>query len=334
MEDKILTITIPSYNVEAYLEDCLESFVNSEVMDDIEVLIVNDGSSDRTEEIARRYESKYPNTYRLINKENGGHGSTINTGAAEAKGKYFKVVDGDDWVDTRSFIRLVKVLKEIDADIVASNYTWINHTTKMPEERQEHPFEKIEYNRMYNFEEIVGKTIIDMHATTVKTELYRKAGEQIDEHTFYVDVEFIAFPIPYVQTVYFIEDHVYQYRLGLPGQSMSIQKMQKNLKNHLKVLMRLNQYCNKIEQFAPEANLEYIRELTATILTSQMKIYISFPLKNGMRKKAMKLDAYFYHKNRAVYDKVRNPAVLLLRKTRYAAFPLAVLAFKGRRNSY
>ena len=136
MEDKILTITIPSYNVEAYLEDCLESFVNSEVMDDIEVLIVNDGSSDRTEEIARRYESKYPNTYRLINKENGGHGSTINTGAAEAKGKYFKVVDGDDWVDTRSFIHLVKVLKKIDADIVASNYTWINHTTKMPEERQ------------------------------------------------------------------------------------------------------------------------------------------------------------------------------------------------------
>ncbi|MFQ9344393.1 MAG: glycosyltransferase family A protein [Coprococcus sp.] len=68
MEDKILTITIPSYNVEAYLEDCLESFVNSEVMDDIEVLIVNDGSSDRTEEIARRYESKYPNTYRLINQ--------------------------------------------------------------------------------------------------------------------------------------------------------------------------------------------------------------------------------------------------------------------------
>ena len=79
---------------------------------------------------------------------------------------------------------------------------------------------------------------------------------------------------------------------------------------------------------------DYIRELTATILTSQMKIYISFPLKNGMRKEAMKLDAYFYHKNREVYDRVKNPAVLFLRKTRYAAFPLAVLAFKGRRDSY
>mgnify|MGYP000776209957 FL=1 len=206
------------------------------------------------------------------------------------------MVDGDDWVDTRSFIHLVKVLKESDADIVASNYTWINHTTRMPEKRQEHPFEKIEYNKLYQFEEIVGKTIIDMHATTVKTELFRKADEQIDEHTFYVDVEFIAFPIPYVRTVYFIEEPVYQYRLGLPGQSMSIQKMQKNLKNHLRVLMRLNSYCKKAEKIAPVANLEYIRELTATILTSQMKIYISFPLKNGMRKEAMKLDAYFYHK--------------------------------------
>ena len=115
---------------------------------------------------------------------------------------------------------------------------------------------------------------------------------------------------------------------------MSIQKMQKNLKNHLRVLMRLNSYCKKAEKIAPVANLEYIRELTATILTSQMKIYISFPLKNGMRKEAMKLDAYFYHKNRKVYDRVKNPAVLVLRKTRYAAFPLAVLAFKGRRNSY
>ena len=82
---------------------------------------------------------------------------------------------------------IVKVLKESDADIVASNYTWINHTTRMPEKRQEHPFEKIEYNKLYQFEEIVGKTIIDMHATTVKTELFRKADEQIDEHTFYVD---------------------------------------------------------------------------------------------------------------------------------------------------
>ena len=66
MNEKILTITIPSYNVEAYLEDCLESFVNSEVMDDIEVLIVNDGSSDNTAKIAQRYVDKYETVKKRI----------------------------------------------------------------------------------------------------------------------------------------------------------------------------------------------------------------------------------------------------------------------------
>ena len=115
MDEKILTVTVPSYNVQAYLEDCLESFVNSEVMDDIEVLIVNDGSSDDTATIAERYVSKYENTFRLINKENGGHGSTINTGAREARGKYFKVVDGDDWVDTilLSYVLLLVLYKKL-----------------------------------------------------------------------------------------------------------------------------------------------------------------------------------------------------------------------------
>ena len=136
MEEKILTIVIPSYNVEEYLDECLQSFINSSVMNDVEVLIINDGSLDSTPDIAIKYQEQYPDTFRLINKENGGHGSTINTGVAEAKGKYFKVVDGDDWVNTQSFVELVMRLKKTDIDLVASQYTWINHTTRMPEKRQ------------------------------------------------------------------------------------------------------------------------------------------------------------------------------------------------------
>lgn len=334
MDGKILTVTIPSYNVEAYLEECLDSFINDDVMNEVEVLIVNDGSTDTTADIALRYQERYPETFRLITKENGGHGSTINTGVKEAKGRYFKVVDGDDWVDTEQFVRLVTRLQVEDADIVASNYTWINHTTKLPEKRQEYPFEKVLYDTVYQFDQIVGKTYIDMHATTIKTELLRKANEQIDEHTYYVDVEYIIFPIPFVETVLFLDLNVYQYRLGLPNQSMAISKMQKNLKNHLRVLMRISKYCQKMEGTASEAHLEYMNDIVAATLGSQMKIYISFPLGSGMRTEAMKLDAYFYHHNRRAYDKVKNIAVLLLRKTKYALFPLAVLAFKGRRNSY
>lgn len=331
---KILTITVPSYNVENYLEDCLNSFIDERVLDDIEVLIVNDGSTDATAEIAARYEKKYPQTFRMIMKENSGHGSTINTGVSQAAGIYFKVVDGDDWVDTQSFVRLVEYLKRNPADIVASNYTWIDHTTKQPTKRQEYPYQRIEYGRVYRFAEIVGKAFIDMHAMTIRTELVRKANAPIDEHTFYVDMEFVAFPIPYVETVSFFEDAVYQYRLGLPNQSMSIQKMQKNMRNHMRVLMRLNRYYHQVKEGLAQEKGTYINTVVASMLTSQIKIYVSFPLGSGMRKEIMRLEAYFYRHNREAFELVKNPAVLLMRKTRYLAFPLVVAVFKGRRNSF
>ena len=332
--DKILSISIASYNVEAYLEECLESFVNSKVMDDLEVLVIDDGSSDSSPEIAQWYVDKFPDTFRLIRKENGGHGSTINKGIEVASGKYFKVVDGDDWVNTGNLIRLVEKLKTVDSDIVATNYTWINCETKLPEKRQEDPFRDLEYGREYQFDEIADRTIIDMHAMAVKTELLREMNEKIDEHTFYVDVEYILFPIPYVKTVLFFEEDVYQYRLGMPGQSMSIKKMQKNLKNHLKVLFRINDYCEKMKDKATPAQMNYMNRIVAQTLVSQMKIYISFPLDRKMKKNIIKLDSYFYHHNRDAYDKVANRAVWLLRRTNYRLYPLAVLAFRNRRNSY
>ena len=332
--DKILSISIASYNVEAYLEECLESFVNSKIMDDLEVLVIDDGSSDSSPEIAQWYVDKFPDTFRLIRKENGGHGSTINKGIEVASGKYFKVVDGDDWVNTGNLIRLVEKLKTVDSDIVATNYTWINCETKLPEKRQEDPFRDLEYGREYQFDEIADRTIIDMHAMAVKTELLREMNEKIDEHTFYVDVEYILFPIPYVKTVLFLEEDVYQYRLGMPGQSMSIKKMQKNLKNHLKVLFRINDYCEKMKDKATPAQMNYMNRIVAQTLVSQMKIYISFPLDRKMKKNIIKLDSYFYHHNRDAYDKVANGAVWLLRRTNYRLYPLAVLAFRNRRNSY
>lgn len=332
--DKILSVSIASYNVEAYLEECLESFVNSKVMDDLEILVIDDGSSDSSPQIAQWYVDKFPETFRLIRKENGGHGSTINKAIEIATGKYFKVVDGDDWVNTGNLIKLVEKLKTVDSDIVATNYTWINCETKLPEKRQEDPFRDLEYGREYQFDDIADRTIIDMHAMTVKTELLRKANEKIDEHTFYVDVEYILFPIPYVKTVLFLKEDVYQYRLGMPGQSMSIKKMQKNLKNHLRVLRRINDYCAKMKGKTTTGQMNYMNRIVAQTLVSQIKIFISFPMNAKMKKNIIKLDSYFYHHNRDAYDKVENQAVWLLRRTHYHAYPLAVLAFKNRRNSY
>ena len=140
---KILSVTIPTYNVEKYLKQCLDSFIIPEIIDDMEILIVNDGSTDSSPIIAKEYTEKYPDTFKLINKENGGHGSTINTGIANATGKYFKVVDSDDWVDTKSMINLMATLKKDDCDLVYSNYYWVDNDTGKKTVEFQKPFDII-----------------------------------------------------------------------------------------------------------------------------------------------------------------------------------------------
>ena len=115
--NKIISFIIPSYNVEKYLSTALDSFLAGDVLDKIEVLIVNDGSKDSTAAVANEYVEKYPETYRLINKQNGGHGSAINAGADAANGKFLKVIDADDWVVTDNLKELIKKLEVCEADV-------------------------------------------------------------------------------------------------------------------------------------------------------------------------------------------------------------------------
>ena len=119
---KILSISVAAYNAENWLNRCIDSMVIPEILELIEIIIVNDGSSDKTLEIAKQYESLYPQSIVVINKDNGGHGSTINVAKKIAKGKYFKVVDADDWVNRDGFIALVNRLVSIKKDIVFSPY--------------------------------------------------------------------------------------------------------------------------------------------------------------------------------------------------------------------
>ena len=120
--DKILTISVAAYNSEGWLTRCLDSFVIDEVMDKLEVIIVNDGSTDGTHDIASEYCSRYPDVFRLIDKKNSGHGSTINTSLKAATGKYYKLVDSDDWVEKAGLIKLVHALEKTDADLVLNPF--------------------------------------------------------------------------------------------------------------------------------------------------------------------------------------------------------------------
>lgn len=329
---KILSIIIPAYNVEKYLEQCLGSFEVEAILDDMEILIVNDGSTDRTEEIGRQFERKYPNTYKIISKENGGHGSTINTGIQMAQGKYFKVVDGDDWINQKVFEEFVQYLKKVDSDIVATEVLKIDHLTQKPIKKQEPLFWNVPFDQECKFNEIDGKAYIKMHAMTIKTNILRDNNIKITEHQFYVDAEYIFYPLPYVKTIIFHNIQLYMYRLGLPGQSMDINKMQRNLCHHENVLNNLLEYYRNLDKTCIETGtLLYMQNSIARILVSQIKIYISFPLKSGMKKRAILLDKRIKKEFPEIYRSVKNKSIWMLRNTGYLLFPIAVLCFKMKK---
>ena len=122
---KVLSVIIPVYNMEKYIRQCLESLMIKEVLDKIEILVVLDGSTDRSEEIAMEYAKAHPYSVRVISKPNGGHGSAINTGMDNAVGEYVKVLDSDDWVNEKGFVTLVENLEKAEADIVWTNFFWV-----------------------------------------------------------------------------------------------------------------------------------------------------------------------------------------------------------------
>ena len=179
--NKILSITVPAYKVEDYLKQCLDSFLAEDILDDLEILVIDDGSPDQSKLIAETYQAKFPHSFRLISKENGGHGSAVNRGIAEASGKYFKVVDGDDWVDSQALANLVRWLKQTDSDLVVSNYLWVYEKTGQTRPEMKEPFAGVQYYTKYRFEEICSKLYIKMHAMTIKTSILKQNHICLDE---------------------------------------------------------------------------------------------------------------------------------------------------------
>ena len=120
--EKILTVSIAAYNMEKYIRRALDSLIDERIIHDLEVFVIDDGGSDSTLDIAKEYASKYPNSIFPVHKENGGYGTTVNYSIQYANGKYFKLLDGDDWFDKNGLYELVNRLKKADSDIILTNY--------------------------------------------------------------------------------------------------------------------------------------------------------------------------------------------------------------------
>lgn len=323
---KILSIVIPAYNVEKYIEQCLASVEVAELLERIEVIIVNDGSTDQTPEIANRYCVKYPETYFLFNKENGGHGSGINYGIKYATGKYFKVVDGDDWLNTEELPQFVDLLEHTDADIVAADFRCIQDGTSQVLQEKYCTSVKGQNGRTVRLDEGEVQDVIKMHALTIKTEILKENHILIDEHCYYVDCEYITYPIPYVKTVYFYNRCIYMYRLGRNGQSMDIRSMQKNRAQHEKVLKHLLEFYDGLPDVSVETR-HYIEHCIGQVMENQFQIYISMGKQRGIRRELKEWDEDLGKGYPRIYASTKKKSIHLLRMTDYRILGLGAVIY-------
>lgn len=263
---KLLSVSIAAYNVEKTIEKCLNSFLDSKYLSLLELLVVNDGSHDRTVSIVEKYVQKYPGIICLINKANGGHGSTINTSLSHATGKFYKVLDGDDWVDANELDKLIECLMDTQAELVINDYNEVypDHEHRVTHRRlyQEH--------KVYSFDELIPDgnfrdNIFAMHESTILTQRLRDVGMQIQEHCFYADTEFLYYVGLAARTVEFNNSCVYQYRLGSAGQSVSAEGIYKHIEDLLKIEYHLMQlYCQDSLKIKSKIRKNYLFAIVDT----------------------------------------------------------------------
>ncbi len=277
--EKTLTISVASYNVEKYLSECLDSFVNTKVIDDLEIIVVNDGSVDDTLKIAKQYEALYPESIIVIDKENGGHGSTINASIGKARGKYYKVVDSDDWVDKDGIEKLVDFLKKNDADLILNPYYKIS-----PDKKNKSIVNCMLYDsnilnigKVTYVNDYYSNLNVAMHAFTFRTELLNKMNERLDENCFYVDVEYTIFPLAIVNTIVELDYPVYMYRFGTAEQSMNIKNMVKRMAQHYKVLIRTLNYYQKNKDSMNNVISKVVYRRLLDVVSMQYAITFAIP---------------------------------------------------------
>lgn len=206
------------------MEHCIDSILPGG--EDVEILIVDDGSSDRTAEIADEYARKYPTIVRAIHQENGGHGEAVNTGIRNATGLYFKVVDSDDWVDAEAYKKILDKLRElaggsVTLDMLLANYVYEKEGASHKRVMRQTGFPKDQVFTWSDVRHFYKGHYILMHSVIYRTKLLRECGLQLPKHTFYVDNIYVYKPLPYVRTMYYMDVDFYRYFIGREDQSVN-----------------------------------------------------------------------------------------------------------------
>lgn len=298
-QEKILSISVAAYNLEKLISKNIESFVNSEVKDKIEIIVTDDESKDNTAKIVKEYENKYPGIVKLVKQKNAGPGSTVNSGIKNATGKYFKMVDGDDWVVTENLKEIIEFLEKTDVDMVITNYQIFSN-------KDEKVIENVKFDLPHNkelkFEEYCRNLDLAMHAVMFKTSILQENKIKLD-NGFYTDIEYVLLPTKFIKTFAYINLDLYVYLVAQANQSVSIQSMRKNIKMHDQVLNRLiNFYEEKKKENINRNMLIYIRNRVGIMAANQLSTYLTYDDKKERVENIKKFNEELKSKSNDIYN--------------------------------
>ncbi|MCI9189655.1 MAG: glycosyltransferase family 2 protein [Lachnospiraceae bacterium] len=308
---KLLSIAIPCYNSEAYMRKCVDSLLVGG--EDVEIIIVNDGSRDGTAGIAEEYADKYPTIVKAVHQENGGHGAAVNTGIRNAEGLYFKVVDSDDWVKKEAYLQVLDKLRELAGGAYALDMLICNFVYEKEGEKRKkvmhyrHIFpegKQFTWGDCHHF--IKGHYIL-MHSVIFRTRLLQECGLKLPEHTFYVDNIYVFEPLPYVRNMYYMDVNLYRYYIGREDQSVNEEIMISRIDQQIQVNKVMMDYMvDKKQEILKNKRLyQYMRNYLEIITTVSSVLLIRSGTEENLEKKK-ELWKYLRSKDRALYLWMRH----------------------------
>ena len=318
---KTLSIAVPVYNTAPWLPRCLRSVLVDEALDELELICVNDGSRDESAELLARFQSQYPDTLILIDKENGGHGSAVNAALEAATGRYFRVLDSDDWFDTPAFLSYLRQLCACTEDLIVTPYT-----QELMETGAEiaYDYNYLEPGRVYTARNIPSgpdRQYFTMAASSWKTSLLKSCGLHLLERSCYVDMQYNAWPIPALRSLRLVPESVYRYCLGRTGQSMSPDALRKNAAQHQRVFCLLAEYCAASRSRMTLAQCAYLEQMLAFMYYSHIHLLQTLP---RQRKQIQELERWLAALSPELFERVTFPALRVSRSLSY--FDLALPA--------
>ena len=309
---KLLSIAIPCYNSAEYMRKCVDSLLVGG--EDVEILIVNDGSTkDNTAQIADEYASKYPTIVKAIHKENGGHGSAVNAGIANAQGLYFKVVDSDDWVKKEAYLQVLDTLRSLiggptTLDMMICNFVY----EKEGEKRKKvmHYRHILPVGELFTWDDCKrfrkGHYIL-MHSVIFRTKLLKECSLWLPEHTFYVDNIYVFEPLPYVKNMYYLDVNLYRYYIGREGQSVNEEIMISRIDQQIKVnKIMIDYFIEHHAQIKKTKRLcQYMKNFLEIVTTVSSVLLIRSDTEENLEKKE-ELWQYIKEKDKALYRWLRH----------------------------